>query len=397
MGKFSASEQALGYLYQIRYALWLLIDGPEERELLIEVLDDIHLEQQGTPQELLQTKHRAKKASLTDNSPDLWKTIRVWATHFSQGRIQLPAATLSLVTTATAPSDSIASKLRPSKDRDCDDVLQQLNRITSTSENKDLIKAFDAYDSLTPTQKKDLIAAIYILDQSPMIEDTTNQIVDRIKFAVSREHRMLLFERLEGWWFGMAVKQLSDDDSRPITGFETHDKLRSIADQFKPEALPIDFLDAKPDSVDPEEDDRLFVHQLKFIDVSSKRIEKAILDYYRAFEQRSRWAREELLDGGEVERYEERLVDAWERYALSLADEQRSKRVTEAKLKATGRKIYNWMEQIADYRIRPEVTEPYVMRGSYHMLADINPPRVWWHPNFFESLEKILSKRPKVA
>jgi len=29
---FSAQESALGYLYQARYALWLLLDGPEERE-----------------------------------------------------------------------------------------------------------------------------------------------------------------------------------------------------------------------------------------------------------------------------------------------------------------------------------------------------------------------------
>lgn len=44
--------------------------------------------------------------------------------------------------------------------------------------------------------------------------------------------------------------------------------------------------------------------------------------------------------------------------------------------KKFGRKVFNWMEQEADIRIRSQVTEPYVMRGSYHMLADQKLPRV---------------------
>ena len=133
MGKFSAAEQAIGYLYQIRYALWLLLDGAEEQELVLEALDDIHLESQGTPLELLQTKHHSTKASLTDASPDLWKTIRVWSTHLLHRHIQIPPTTLSLVTTATAPPGSIAYKLRPTDDRDCEEALKKLNFIVNNA------------------------------------------------------------------------------------------------------------------------------------------------------------------------------------------------------------------------------------------------------------------------
>ncbi len=397
MGKFSAAEQAIGYLYQVRYALWLLLNGAEEQELVLEALDDIHLESQGTPLELLQTKHHSTQASLTNNSPDLWKTIRVWSVHLLDNRIQIPPTTLSLVTTATAPPDSIASALRPNGSRDCEEAVKELNIIAQISENKRLKKAFDAFTALSPDQQRALVEAIYILDQSPMIDDTADQILDKIKAAVSREHRSALFERLEGWWFGKAVAQLREGSGQPITGFEVYDKVRSIADQFRPDALPIDFLDAKPDSTDPAGDDRLFIQQLRIVEVSNPRIEKAILDYYRAFHQRSRWAREELLDGGEVEQYEDRLVDEWERFCLALADENQDNDLSEPELKEIGRQIYKWMEQVADYRIRPNVTEPYVLRGSYHMLADKIPPRVWWHPKFIERLEQILAKIPKVA
>ena len=47
-----------------------------------------------------------------------------------------------------------------------------------------------------------------------------------------------------------------------------------------------------------------------------------------------------------------------------------------------------------DVRIRGtahQVTEKYVMRGSYHILADQDPSRVWWHPKFIGRLETLLT------
>jgi hypothetical protein len=119
-------------------------------------------------------------------------------------------------------------------------------------------------------------------------------------------------------------------------------------------------------------------------------VENAVLDYYRAFEQRSRWVREELLIDEELEGYERRLVDEWERIRLALQDEVDIPNLTEYELRHLGRKLLNWVEQVADIRIRKEVTVPYVMRGSYHILADGEPPQIWWHPQFLERLEGLL-------
>jgi hypothetical protein len=103
MPDFTAREPALGYIYQARYALALLLSGVEEQELLLETLDDIVLEQAGSARELLQTKHHVNtEARLTDYSPDLWKTLRVWSTILAEGKIQIPPTQLTLVTTQTA-------------------------------------------------------------------------------------------------------------------------------------------------------------------------------------------------------------------------------------------------------------------------------------------------------
>jgi hypothetical protein len=389
---FSAGSQALGYMFQARYALYLILTNKEELELAVESLDDItFFEEENNPTELLQLKHHTTQASLTDSSTDLWKTLRVWSTQLQENKISLPDTLLSLVTTAEAPANSVAFLLRPIKARNAKLALQKLIEVANNSNNQALTKSFEAFKALDNTQKQLLIDSIQIIDGSPDIIDITPKIKEKL-IAVRREHRDGVYERLEGWWFAKIVKHLRDDSINFISGFEVRDKICEINDQFKPDALPIDFFDLEiPEQPDISQDNRRFVAQLNEIAVHNKRIEKAILDYYKAFEQRSRWAREELLFGGEIEKYEKRLIDEWERYMLALQDEMSDCDDNELDYKKFGRKVFNWMEQEADIRIRSQVTEPYVMRGSYHMLADQKLPRVHWHPKFLERLTQLLA------
>jgi len=387
---FRAQEAGLGYFYQARYALWLLLDGEEEQSLVLESLDDVVLYNGGAPLALFQTKqHIRRQASLTDASADLWKTLRIWSTHVLAGLVSFPATRLTLVTTASAPDDSIAARLRPEGPRDCASAQRLLVSVARSSTNAELQTCFEAFLQLTDEQRTAMLNCTYVLDQSPNITDTGERIRKRIWAAAAREYREAVFERLQGWWFEQVVGQLAAADPMPISGFEVYDKLAAIAEQFRRDALPIDYSDARPDKLDTERDGRLFVQQLRCISVSASRIEKAILDYYRAFEQRSRWAREDLLVGGEVEAYERKLIDEWERFSAAIADELAGD-AAEEELKRVGRDILRWMEMTADIRIRPNVTEPYVMRGSYHMLANRPQPPVWWHPHFMQRIIALV-------
>lgn len=386
---FSAGSQALGYMFQARYALYLILTSKEELQIAVESLDDItFFENENNPTELLQLKHHTTtQASLTDSSSDIWKTIRVWSTQLQENKISLPDTVLTLVTTAESPADSAAFLLRPVKDRKPKLALQKLLDVANTSKNLALTKSFEAFKALNSTQQKLLINSIQIIDNSPDIIDITPKIKEKL-IAVRREHRDAVYERLEGWWFAKVVTHLRDSSLDFISGFEVRDKICEINDQFKPDALPIDFYDLEiPEQPDISQDNRCFVDQLKEIAIHNKRIEKAILDYYRAFEQRSRWAREELLFGGEIEKYERKLIDEWERYKLALQDEMLDS--NESEYQKFGRKLFNWMEQDANIHIRSQVTEPYVMRGSYHILADQR--RVHWHPKFLERLTRLLA------
>ncbi len=53
---FSAAPSALGYLFQVRLALLLLLDADYDGEISVEVLDDLAFEKNGQPVELLQLR-----------------------------------------------------------------------------------------------------------------------------------------------------------------------------------------------------------------------------------------------------------------------------------------------------------------------------------------------------
>jgi hypothetical protein len=47
---------------------------------------------------------------------------------------------------------------------------------------------------------------------------------------------------------------------------------------------------------------------------------------------------------------------------------------------------------ISALRIRERVTEPYVVRGGFHILANVKPlPRIYWHPLFLNRLRELLA------
>ncbi|MCY3820158.1 MAG: hypothetical protein OXH52_12470 [Gammaproteobacteria bacterium] len=117
----SAAPSFAGYLYQARLALAEALRyayADSGVEIAVEKFDDVSFEKNGTPLELLQTKHRLTKAGdLTDSSVDLWKTLRVWA-EAAKADPSLPGRTrFALLTTAQAPAGSAASHLRPADAR----------------------------------------------------------------------------------------------------------------------------------------------------------------------------------------------------------------------------------------------------------------------------------------
>ncbi len=389
---FSASDSLIGYLYQMRVALlWSLQRLPTGTDFVVsvETLDDVTFETKGgTPQELVQTKHhRSREATLTNASTDLWKSLRIWFEAADVGQV-IGGTSLHLLTTALAPEGSVASRLKR-ENRDVAGALSALETTAQSSKNKDNEAAYGAFLKATPMRRRALLEAIVVIDGAPTMASTDKDLHAAVFSAVERKHLESFLERLEGWWIRRVLRQLATPGDR-ILAEEIEAQMADLREQFKQASLPIDddLLDfALDDATHAAHANSTFVRQIELIKASKQRVAAAIRDYYRAFEQRSRWLREDLVYVGEIHHYERRLIEAWELVFLAVQDEIGEAATAEAKDRAA-RDVLRWAEQSV-IPIRPRVTEPFVTRGSLHMLAD--EQRVGWHPEFRDRLTELLA------
>jgi hypothetical protein len=396
--QYSAGEQGLGYIYQPRFALFRLLQLPESTSILIEKDDDLDFVDKGGVKTLASLKHKAVGDRLTDLSIDFWKSVRIWLARYTRdGRSEANLRFFLFTTGAVSKTSFLRYFLDdPPPDEGETATLSQLaTEALAKTESKVISTIAKEFYKLNEEEKEDFLARITIFDGGPRIADVPSIIKDQHMRSVRREFREAIFERLEGWWNDIVVRLLSSERTEPIYGYEISDKLSAFAEEYKSDNLPITFRGkAPPNEIDAENDARLFVVQLREIGIASSRIRNAILDYYRAFEQRSAWARENLLVSGELEEYEDRLVDEWSRYR-DVVFEDLDEESAETILLEAGKALYKWADlesgNISALRIRERVTEPYVLRGGFHILANARPlPRVYWHPRFLSRIGELL-------
>lgn len=396
--QYAAGEQGLGYIYQPRFALLRLLQLPENTSVLIEKDDDLDFTDQNGVKTLASLKHKAIGDHLTDLSTDFWKSVRIWLARYNRDGRSEASLRFFLFSTGIVSSTSFLRRflLEPPPEDDEGVPLSQVAAdVLAKTESKLIGPIAEEFHKLNGDEKEDFLSRIVIFDGGPRIEDVPSIIKDQHMRSIRRDNRDAIFERLEGWWNDTIVNLLVGKRTDPIFGYEISDKLSAFAEEYKSDNLPITFRGKVPaGEIDADNDPRLFVAQLREIGIASNRIRNAILDYYRAFEQRSSWARESLLVSGEMEEYEDRLVDEWGRYRDVVFEELDGESADSVLLEA-GKALYRWVDlesgDSSTLRIRERVTEPYIVRGGFHILANTRPiPRVYWHPRFLNRVGQVL-------
>lgn len=378
----SAAQSAAGYLYQARLGLAECLRYAYEDssvDVAIEKLDDVSFEKDGSPLELLQTKHHLSKAAdLTDGSVDLWKTLRVWS-EAAKADPSIPGRTrFALITTSFAPEGSAASYLR-TEGRDPEKAETLLLTAAAASNNVTLEKAIAAFTGLAPAMRKALVSSIEIMDGAPLIADLETVIEDRLRMIAPRGKTALAREQLEGWWWPRICAALQADKPGVISILEVEQKLDDIRDGLKRDALPLDMEHAEPSEGELFQlDEMQFVRQLRTVGIGANRLQYAKRDYYRAFAQRSRWTRQSLLFDGEVSRFEKNLIEEWQPRYAKMCDGLKPDCDNDTAQQA-GQELYSWVESDARFPFRT-ITARFLNVGSYHILA--NDLRVGWHRDF---------------
>lgn len=347
----------------------------------IENLDDIVIEEEDKVN-LFQTKlHINSVANLTDASPDFWKTVRVWAESITGGLIDVNNTIFSLITTAEVSESSFLFQLKHGEKRDVDDVIMKMLACATTSDNKGNKKGYDAFISLSNIDKTALIKNISILDASLSISEALEAIKNQLMYSAPVGKLDSFVEHLEGWWFQQCLEMLNGNIETISSKFLSQ-KISDIRDTFQLDNLPDSFAD--PLNIDeselPDYEDRVFVKQLKIISIRNNGLRNAISDFRRAFEQRSKWLREDLTSLDEIEYFEKQLFDNWTNIFMALKDDCED--VSKEEMIKLGKNFYQkfYVERVPNIRIRPKFSSEYLTRGSCHMLSD--KLKIGWHPDY---------------
>lgn len=394
MADHQASEQMIGYLYQIRYALHLLLNNENtDYQVSIEKFDDVAFDENGTPRELIQLKHHVNNGgSLSDYSVDFWRTLKVWIDMIAADGSLIYNSDFLLVTTSSVSRGSAAAMLCR-KDRDIAMAYERLKRVADTSTNATNKPFYTAFNNMAETQAKCLLNHIIVLPNAADILDSEKKIRKQIRYCCEPRHEDFIFERLEGWWFRQAINALCSDNPVYFTQRQVRNLITKIRREYDDDNLPIDENILLLNNILEEDlpsNQRIFLKQLRLLNLRSSHLNNALRDYYRAYEQRASWVRNDLLYMNDLIGYKRRLKDAWQDAFDWMLDEldESGEEIEEPQKIKKGKELYKFLMN-KDIRIKQRCQEPFVMKGSYHMLA--NELKIGWHVDFAVRLRQLLS------
>lgn len=386
-----ASASAIGYLFQVRWALLALVRESKVRPdlaLTLEILDDVAFEQQGSATELLQVKHHLQGAGqLGDMSVDVWKTIKVWIDSPVARRPDGPL--LSLVTTSVASATSAMAKLRAS-DRDLANALQLLDNAAAGSTNDDTQAARDAWADLSPAERQGIVARIRLHDASPGIVEVDDLIRQELALSAPFGHEDPYFDRVFAWWEKVAVDLLVKRRDT-VSAIDLKARLSDIRDFFRADDLPtmVALSDVDEEALQAEYGSQNFVAQLQWINANATALRKAVVDYHRAVTQTTKWLDDSLIGVHEIQEFEDTLVDEWQRAFADMKQDLGADATQEASAQA-GLALFRALSASSSVTIRALYDEAFYARGKRHELADHG--HVGWHPNFESMLEALIGE-----
>ena len=196
---------------------------------------------------------------------------------------------------------------------------------------------------------------------------------------------------LWGWWDAQAVAMLRG--LRTGVGVsEVSQKLNDLRDQFTLDRLPttVALRDVDVDVVTAAYQDHPFVAQLDWINWPPLNLQRAIVDYFRAYTQTARWVDEDLIGLDELQQFEDELVDEWQR-EFEFMQIDLGNNATEQAKQAAGTKLLRDLLDATEVRVRARYDDAFFAKGKRHELADSG--RVGWHVDFEERVRSLLLPR----
>lgn len=387
-----AAASALGYLYQINWALIELLrrgGTRPDQSLTLELHDDVAWDQAGHPIERIQVKHHLNRQfGLTDAHPDVWRTLKVWID------VARPAdrngALLMLVTTATAPTGSAASFLRAT-DRDESTALALLEAAARDSDNQSTATVRQQFLAMPRAGREVFVARIHVGDGQPSVTDLDAELRSQLWLSMPGDTSQgdTYLELVWRWWSSVCLDLLTGARAS-IDVQEVRQQLAIIREMFHADNLPtlVELDDVDELTTVELHFDRNFVHQMRWVRVHVDNLRTAIVDYHRAVTQTTSWLDRDLIGIVELERFERNLVDEWRRAYGDMLEDLPDDATDDQKAQV-GRLLLRQLRDSTAVHVRSRYTDAFFARGKRHELADAGA--IGWHPDFQNRLETLLA------
>ncbi|MEV6986501.1 ABC-three component system protein [Sphaerisporangium sp. NPDC051017] len=389
-GQHDASASAIGYLYQVNWCLVELLQRAPDRPdqaISLETHDDVAWEESGSPTELLQTKHHVGAAmGLGDKHADIWKTLLVWMNTAQPTDPQGPA--LILVTTSVAPAGTAAHALRRDT-RNTQAAVIKLADAARTSISESTEKARKRFLALTEAEQQTLLGRVTVVDGALGIDDLDQKLAKILWAAMPHANQELFLAMVWRWWSGVALDMLRGRRQMVGAG-EAQAAISHLRDQFSDDNLPttVELSDVDENHIIAMHGEDVFVHQMRWVACNEVNLRKAIVDYYRAVTQATKWITEDLIGLHELEKFEDNLRDEWDRAFADMIEDLSLDADEDAKI-AAGKALLRRLRDSTAVNVRPRYNDAFFARGRRHVLADHRD--IGWHPDFQSRLEELLS------
>ncbi|MHA7246097.1 ABC-three component system protein [Arthrobacter tecti] len=353
--------------------------------MTLEKFDDVAWEDtEEDPVELLQLKHhKTAQGSLTNMSPDVWRTLKVW---MDDPRLRdSNGPRLSIVTTATAPEGSAASFIR-GEDRNVERALELLNVAAERSTEKTkTVTARRQWLAMTEAERLGIINRTYVLDEQTRIEDLDEALQKEVWLVAPKNHAPDFIAALEAWWLKVAVDLLRKARGT-VRVNELKAKIDDIRDRFHPDNLVT--IDSRISATDAmaQYGTRPFVLQMEWIGATPVMLRHALNDFHRAVTQTTQWLDRNLLEMSEFDAFKEALIDEWEIAFDDMIQDLPDDASDDDKRRA-GTLLYRKLRESTAVQVRPRYTEGFYSRGTRHEIADGRSRG--WHPDFETLVESL--------
>jgi len=263
--------------------------------------------------------------------------------------------------------------------RNIEKAVEELTSIAETTPSKDNKAGYDAFNSLSAAQVISLVENIYVIGETADLIEIRKHIKANLRTVASKQHMEAFTVRLEGKWFKLAIESLENIGGKINLG-EFVEVIDDLREEFLPGNLPADFVEWSIDDMDISLENKNFLQQIKLIGGGNRLLKQALENYYRAYEQRSKWSKDGLLKPGELKKYMSRLKDEWDFQCGIL--ELKNKLLCDESKKQFGVDVYDYCQKAGALPIRERFTESYVARGTYHELS--NSLEIGWHPDYLQ-------------